>query len=230
MHTDVRLWKGLLFIDLSCREGDYNEFLCHLQGLCDLYQLSRDTWVIYTVINIFFLKISLPIFTCMCCLLHVPLKFSFKNDVESWWFSWVSWYFYFLSSLSAWHWTGTLSSIENCTVIIIIIFVNWCYILIVWLFRSSDFKNQRFLQPSKQWKPILIQWQHSLGNDYFLSLILIQWQHSLGNDHFLSLILIQWQHSLGNDHFLSLILIQWQHSLGNDYFLSLIMVVEPNGF
>ena len=98
MHTDVRLWKGLLFIYLFCREGDYNEFLCHLQGLCDLYQLSRDTWVIYTVINIFFLKISLPIFTCMCCLLHVPLKFSFKNDVESWWFSWVSWYFYFLSS------------------------------------------------------------------------------------------------------------------------------------
>ena len=27
----------------SCREGDYDEFLCHLQGLCDLYQLSRDT-------------------------------------------------------------------------------------------------------------------------------------------------------------------------------------------
>ncbi|RMX38766.1 hypothetical protein pdam_00018525 [Pocillopora damicornis] len=26
------------------REGDYNEFLCHLQGLCDLYQLSRDTF------------------------------------------------------------------------------------------------------------------------------------------------------------------------------------------
>lgn len=25
------------------REGDYDEFLCHLQGLCDLYQLSRDT-------------------------------------------------------------------------------------------------------------------------------------------------------------------------------------------
>ena len=25
------------------REGDYDEFLCHLQGLCDLYQLSHDT-------------------------------------------------------------------------------------------------------------------------------------------------------------------------------------------
>ena len=72
----------------------------------------------------------------------------------------------FISSrpLSAWNCTGTLSSIENCTVIII---------LIVWLFRSSDFKNQRFLQPSKQWKPILIQWQHSLGNDHFLSLIIV---------------------------------------------------------
>ncbi|XP_078343120.1 mediator of RNA polymerase II transcription subunit 1-like [Oculina patagonica] len=26
------------------REGDYEEFLCHLKGLCDLYQLSRDTF------------------------------------------------------------------------------------------------------------------------------------------------------------------------------------------
>lgn len=26
------------------REGDYDEFLCHLQGLCDLYQLSHDTF------------------------------------------------------------------------------------------------------------------------------------------------------------------------------------------
>ncbi|XP_068758500.1 mediator of RNA polymerase II transcription subunit 1-like isoform X2 [Montipora capricornis] len=26
------------------RDGDYDEFLCHLRGLCDLYQLSRDTF------------------------------------------------------------------------------------------------------------------------------------------------------------------------------------------
>ena len=83
----------------------------------------------------------------------------------------------FISSrpLSAWHCTGTLSSIENCTVIIIIIIIIIIIliILIVWLYHSSDFKNQRFLQLSKQWKPILIQWQHSLGNDYFLSLIMV---------------------------------------------------------
>ena len=88
----------------------------------------------------------------------------------------------FISSrpLSAWHCTGTLSSIENCTVIIIIIIIIIIIliiiiliILIVWLYHSSDFKNQRFLQLSKQWKPILIQWQYSLGNDYFLSLIMV---------------------------------------------------------
>ena len=31
------------FLFFHVREGDYDEFLCHLQGLCDLYQLSHDT-------------------------------------------------------------------------------------------------------------------------------------------------------------------------------------------
>ena len=169
MHTDVRLWKGLLFIYLFCREGDYNEFLCHLQGLCDLYQLSRDTWVVYTVKLTFSLSRSQCQFSpacAVCCMF--PLNLALKIMLNHGGFPGLVDIFISSRPLSAWHCTGTLSSIENCTVIIIIIII-----LIVWLYHSSDFKNQRFLQPSKQWKPILIQWQHSLGNYHFLSLIIV---------------------------------------------------------
>ena len=48
-NTQLKLLYNVCFrllisyILLFNREGDYDEFLCHLQGLCDLYQLSRDT-------------------------------------------------------------------------------------------------------------------------------------------------------------------------------------------
>lgn len=42
-HLTVVEIRCNFILFFSCREGDYDEFLCHLQGLCDLYQLSRDT-------------------------------------------------------------------------------------------------------------------------------------------------------------------------------------------